>query len=69
MNNFKRKKMLSDTTRRKYNRRHPSSCRNYSVAWEEREERINSLHRTKYNRHSFNTPWWWTPDCLNDVAM
>ena len=69
MNNFKRKKMLSDKARRKHNRWHPSSCRKGSVAYEAREERINSWFRPKYIRHNFKAQPWWTPDELNDVAM
>ena len=69
MNAFTRKKALSDATRREHNRWHPSSCRKGSVAWEAREERINSWYRPKYDRHGFQTPPGWTPDDLNDIAF
>ena len=73
MNNFKRKKMLSDEARRKFNSKHPSRNKGGWVGvyidWFIRCKKYNDLRAKKYNRHGFKTPRWWTPDELNDVAM
>ena len=68
MNNFKRKKALSDASRHAHITRHPSFCRS-GIAQAEYYRWMCEYHRPKYNRHGFKAQPWWTPDELNDVAM
>ena len=74
MNEFQRKKALSDATRREHNTRHPSTQRE-GIAFRTKVLPLFTManmagkKERKYKRHGYNTPWWWTPDCLNDVAF
>ena len=70
MNEFTRKKALSDASRRERNSKRPSIHR-HGIAFETKLRRVLAITKTgrKYDRHGFKTPWGWTPDELNDVAM
>lgn len=70
MNEFMRKKALSDATRRAHNSRRPSVHRQ-GIGYETKIRRVLEAAKPgrKYDRHGFQTPPGWTPDDLNDIAF